>query len=97
RTARLAYTMRWAEVEPILEAAYGGRLRLHAVYHSHPDHDAYFSVEDRSAASGWLDDPNYAAAGQIVVSVRNGEVRAAKAFGWDDRAGAFSGPRWVGE
>lgn len=86
RTARTAYSMRWADVEPLLDAAYKGKLRLHAVYHSHPEHDAYFSAEDRAAAEAWLDDPNYAAAGQIVLSVRNRQVQAAKAFGLDTAA-----------
>jgi proteasome lid subunit RPN8/RPN11 len=83
RTARTAYSMRWADVEPLLNAAYKGQLRLRAVYHSHPEHDAYFSAEDRAAAEAWLDDSNYAGAGQIVLSVRGGEVKTVKAFAFD--------------
>ncbi|MCX8073604.1 MAG: Mov34/MPN/PAD-1 family protein [Candidatus Binatia bacterium] len=83
RTARTAYSMRYEEVAPLLEEAYQGRLELVAFYHSHPDHEAYFSAEDRAAASGWLDDPNYARAAQIVVSVREGKVAGAKAFAWN--------------
>ncbi len=84
RTAATAYNMRWTEVEPLLDAAYKRELRLHAVYHSHPEHDAYFSAEDRAAAAGWLEDPNYAVARQIVMSVRNREVCGIKAFAWDE-------------
>ncbi|MBI3782385.1 MAG: Mov34/MPN/PAD-1 family protein [Deltaproteobacteria bacterium] len=84
RTAATAYAMRYQEVEPIFEAAYKGHIRLHAVYHSHPEHDAYFSEEDRAAALGWIDDPSYAAAGQIVLSIRNRAVVGAKGFGWDE-------------
>jgi proteasome lid subunit RPN8/RPN11 len=84
RTAATAYAMRYQEVEPLLEAAYRGEVVLRAVYHSHPEHDAYFSEHDRAAAEGWVGDPNYAAAGQIVMSVRGGEVVNAKAFGWDE-------------
>ncbi len=83
RDARTAYNMRYADVEPIFEAAYKGTLRLRAVYHSHPEHDAYFSDTDRAAAEGWIDDPNYAAAGQIVVSVRQRRAVVAKAFVFD--------------
>ena len=83
RTAATAYAMNYREVEPYLEAAFRGELRLVAFYHSHPEHDAYFSAEDRAAAEGWLEDPNYAAAGQIVLSVRGGRVAAARAFRWD--------------
>jgi proteasome lid subunit RPN8/RPN11 len=83
RTAATAYAMRYQEVEPYLEAAYRGELELLAFYHSHPEHDAYFSAEDRAAAEAWLADPNYARAAQIVVSVHNGRVVAARAFRWD--------------
>lgn len=83
RDAKTAYNMRYADVEPIFEAAYKGQLRLCAVYHSHPEHDAYFSETDAAAAEGWVDDPNYAAAAQIVVSVRQRKVVAAKAFVFD--------------
>ncbi|GBD25436.1 hypothetical protein HRbin30_00755 [bacterium HR30] len=83
RTARTAYSMRYEEVAPLLEEAYRGTVKLVAFYHSHPEHDAYFSAEDRAAAAGWLDDPNYAAAAQVVVSVRDGRVVDAKAFLWN--------------
>lgn len=89
RTARTAYSMNYEEVAPLLEAAYAGSLRLIAFYHSHPDHDAYFSAEDRAAAEAWLDDPNYAAAKQIVVSVRNGTVVGAQAFAWNEQRREF--------
>lgn len=84
RTAATAYLMRYADVEPLLEAAYRGEIRLVAVYHSHPEHDAYFSEQDRAAAEGWVGDPNYAAAGQVVMSVRGGEVVDTKAFAYDE-------------
>ncbi len=82
RTAAIAYTM-GGEAAPVLMAAERGELRLRAIYHSHPDHDAYFSAEDRTQALGGWDEPNYPQAAQIVMSVRGGEVRAAKAFIWD--------------
>lgn len=83
RTAATAYSMRYSDVEPLFEGAYRGELRLVAVYHSHPDHDAYFSEQDRAAADGWVDDPNYAEAVQFVVSVRQGEVKDTKMFLFD--------------
>ncbi|GIW43185.1 MAG: hypothetical protein KatS3mg077_0467 [Candidatus Binatia bacterium] len=82
RTAKTAYSMDYEEVAPLLEDAYRGAIRILAFYHSHPDHDAYFSAEDRAAAEGWLDDPNYAAAVQLVVSVREGKVVDVKAYAW---------------
>ncbi|HVO28036.1 MAG TPA: Mov34/MPN/PAD-1 family protein [Candidatus Margulisiibacteriota bacterium] len=89
RSARTAYTMRWKEVEPLLEAAYRGQIRLVAVYHSHPKHGAYFSAWDRAAAEGWVDDPNYATAGQIVVSVHRRRVCRMKGFAWDATVRGF--------
>jgi proteasome lid subunit RPN8/RPN11 len=82
RTARTAYTM-GPEAVPILLAAERGELRLRAIYHSHPDHDAYFSAEDRTQALGGWDEPNYPEAAQIVIAVRHGVVQGAKAFAWN--------------
>ena len=85
RTAAIAYTM-GPEAAPILLAAERGELILRAIYHSHPDHDAYFSAEDRQQALGGWDEPNYPQAAQIVISVREGTVRATKAFAWNETA-----------
>jgi proteasome lid subunit RPN8/RPN11 len=82
RTAATAYTM-GAEAAPVLLAAERGELCLRAFYHSHPEHDAYFSEEDRKQAfGGW-------AAGQIVISVYGREVRNTAAFVWDEQARDF--------
>jgi len=85
RTARIAYTM-GREAAPILIGAERGELILRAIYHSHPEHDAYFSAEDKKQAMGGWDEPNYPQAAQIVMSVRAGTVRATKAFAWDEAA-----------
>jgi proteasome lid subunit RPN8/RPN11 len=85
RTAAIAYTM-GPEAAPILMRAERGELRLHAIYHSHPEHEAYFSEEDRKQAFGGWDEPNYPHAGQIVMSVRQRAVRATKVFVWDAAA-----------
>ena len=81
RTAAIAYTM-GPEAAPVLLAAERGELQLRAIYHSHPDHDAYFSAEDRTQALGGWDEPNYPAAVQIVMSVRQRTVKGTKAFAW---------------
>jgi proteasome lid subunit RPN8/RPN11 len=89
RTARTAYNM-GSECAPVLIAAGRGELRLLAFYHSHPDHDAYFSAEDKKQALGGWEEPGYADAAQIVLSVRAGVVGAAKAFAWDASARDFA-------
>jgi proteasome lid subunit RPN8/RPN11 len=82
RDARTAYYMDGKELLRILKELDNGKLKLRAFYHSHPDHDAYFSAEDKTQALGGGEEPSYAVA-HIVLSVRAGVVGAAKAFAWD--------------
>jgi [CysO sulfur-carrier protein]-S-L-cysteine hydrolase len=87
RTAETAYTM-GPEAVPILVGHDRGRLCIVAIYHSHPQHDAYFSAEDRKQAT-IFDEPSYPDAAQIVVSVYDREVKAVKSFGWSAEKGDF--------
>ncbi len=87
RTAEIAYTM-GPEAAPVLVAHDKGDLVLRAVYHSHPQHDAYFSAEDKKQATVW-DEPSYPDAAQIVISVYDRQVKEAKAFQWDSTVGDF--------
>ena len=87
RTAAIAYTM-GPEAVPVLVGHERGALVIRAIYHSHPQHAAYFSAEDKKQATVW-DEPSYPEAIQIVVSVIDGEVRDAKAFRWQDAAQDF--------
>jgi proteasome lid subunit RPN8/RPN11 len=96
RTARIAYTM-GSEAVPILIGAERGALTLRAFYHSHPEHDAYFSTEDRKQAMGGWDEPNYPDAAQIVMSVRNRAVQTTKVFGWDTARREFVEFRLIAE
>jgi proteasome lid subunit RPN8/RPN11 len=73
---------------PILVGHERGTLTIRAIYHSHPQHAAYFSAEDKMQATVW-DEPSYPDAAQIVVSVIDGTVRDAKAFRWDAAAADF--------
>lgn len=88
RTAATAYTM-GPEAAPLQIDHERGRLRIVAFYHSHPQHDAYFSAEDRQQATV-LDEPSYPDAGQIVVSVYDRRVKEAKAFRWNDEQRDFT-------
>jgi proteasome lid subunit RPN8/RPN11 len=71
----------------LLEAGKLG-YRLKAFYHSHPNHDAYFSAEDRDAATPF-GDPTYPDALQIVVSVYERVVRTIKSFAWSEEKNNF--------
>ncbi len=87
RTATIAYTM-GPEAAPILVGHERGDLTLRAFYHSHPQHEAYFSDEDKKQATVW-DEPSYPDAAQIVVSIYDREVRTAKAFQWNEAGRDF--------
>lgn len=87
RTAATAYTM-GADAVPVLVGHERGTLTIRAIYHSHPQHAAYFSAEDTLQATVW-DEPSYPEATQLVVSVIDGEVRDLKAFRWQDATRDF--------
>jgi adenylyltransferase/sulfurtransferase len=55
---------------------------IRVLYHSHPDHGAYFSDEDRARAMAW-DEPSYPGACYLVVSVVAGRVDDRIVVGWD--------------
>lgn len=88
RTAETAYTM-GPEAAPVLIDHERGRLVIRAIYHSHPQHDAYFSAEDRKQATVW-DEPSYPDAAQIVISVYDGVVKEVKAFAWNEEQREFA-------
>jgi proteasome lid subunit RPN8/RPN11 len=87
RTAATAYVM-GPEAVPVLLAHDRNELVIEAFYHSHPQQDASFSVEDRERAilGG---EPSYPDAGYVVISVRNRRVEGVKAFRWNTAARDF--------
>jgi proteasome lid subunit RPN8/RPN11 len=88
RNATIAYSMDEQQLDSVcLEANRIGYV-LKALYHSHPDHDAYFSTEDRAGATPF-GEPTYPEAAQIVISVRSRMVREIRAFAWSDEKSDF--------
>jgi len=81
RTAAIAYAMDPIELEAVVKQAESTGAKLKAFYHSHPDHDAYFSEEDKAFASPF-GEPTYPDTAQIVVSVYNRAVKTVRAFAW---------------
>lgn len=61
---------------------------LRCIYHSHPDHGAYFSEEDQLVASPF-GEPNFPGVSYLVISVMGGEVADKKVFTWDDATEQF--------
>jgi proteasome lid subunit RPN8/RPN11 len=63
---------------------------LKIVYHSHPDHDAYFSATDRAQACSFdPSEPDYPDTAHLVISVRDGKFARAAAFAWDSEHREF--------
>ena len=84
RDARTAYLMEAKGQLAVLQEIDRRKLKLKAVYHSHPDHEAYFSATDRAQACSFdPTEPDYPETAYIVMSVRNGKFASATAFVWD--------------
>ncbi len=85
RDARTAFLMDPREHLAVLQEVDSRGLKLKAVYHSHPDHDAYFSATDRAQACSFdPTEPDYPQTAYIVISVRAGKFAKAAAFIWDE-------------
>lgn len=83
RTAAIAYAMDPRELQSVLDDADQAGAKLKAFYHSHPDHEAYFSAEDKAFATPF-GEPTFPSAAQIVVSIFHRTVKDIKAFAWSD-------------
>jgi proteasome lid subunit RPN8/RPN11 len=88
RTAVIAYAMDPKELELVIDNAARDGAKLKAFYHSHPDHDAYFSDEDKVFASPF-GEPTFPNAAQIVVSIYQREVKRLAAFAWSEDQNDF--------
>jgi len=89
RTSREAYRMDNLQVHRIVTEAEGAGGRVVAFYHSHIDCDAYFSKEDRMAATPF-GQPAFPEVTYLVVSVVEGELKGKKAFRWDEEEEIFA-------
>ena len=88
RDATIAYSIDELQLESMRFEANKIGFTLKAFYHSHPNHDAYFSAEDRAGATPF-GEPTYPEAAQIVVSVYDRAVKTIKAFKWSDATQDF--------
>ncbi|HEU4340376.1 MAG TPA: M67 family metallopeptidase [Candidatus Binatia bacterium] len=83
RTAAIAYAMDPKELERVIQQAELAGSKLKAFYHSHPDHDAYFSDEDKAFATPF-GEPTFPGTAQIVVSIDNRVIKQICAFVWSE-------------
>jgi len=88
RDATIAYFMEPKELLTVNREVDSGKAALKAFYHSHPNHDAYFSAEDKRQAL-FGDEPSYPDTAYVVISVYDRQVRNIKAFQWDEAAKDF--------
>jgi proteasome lid subunit RPN8/RPN11 len=89
RDARTAYHMD-ARQQLAIERTFGERgLELKAIYHSHPDHGAYFSDEDQLLAAPW-GEPNHPGLAWLVVSVLRGRASRVSEFSWDEHGRRYT-------
>ncbi len=88
RTAVIAYAMDMKELELVIDNGARSGAKLKAFYHSHPDHEAYFSNEDKAFASPF-GEPTFPNAAQIVVSIYGREVKRMCAFAWSEEQNDF--------
>ncbi|MBF0566745.1 MAG: M67 family metallopeptidase [Nitrospirae bacterium] len=88
RTARVAYAMNRDEAEEIFKSAKRSGESVVAFYHSHPEHDAYFSEEDKEAQTVF-GEPEFPEALQVVISVKLGMINGIKYFRWNGSSGDF--------
>ncbi len=88
RTATDAYHMDEQELFQLLREIDDRGWRLKAFYHSHPNHDAYFSAEDSRMALLW-DEPAYPGAHYLVASVYEGRMKEIRGYTWDGKKREF--------
>jgi proteasome lid subunit RPN8/RPN11 len=83
RDATIAYFMEPKELLAVLREVDSGKAILKAFYHSHPNHDAYFSAEDKARAM-FGDEPSYPDAVYVVISIYDRVVQAIRAYIWEE-------------
>ena len=88
RTAVIAYAMDPKELERVIDHGARAGAKLKAFYHSHPEHEAYFSDEDKAFASPF-GEPTFPNAAQIVVSIYHREIKRLAAFVWSGEQNDF--------
>lgn len=82
RDARTAYVIERSDFDGIVSSAREKGEDIIAFYHSHCEHEAYFSEED-VAAQTVFGEPEFPSAFHVVVSVINGRIHDITYFLWD--------------
>lgn len=88
RDARTAYLIERSEFDKIVSSAAEKGEGIIAFYHSHCEHEAYFSEEDFSAQTVF-GEPEFPDAFHVIVSVMNGKIHDIKCYKWDQESKRF--------
>lgn len=88
RDARTAFYIDPRELLRIFKETEKRNMALKVFYHSHPEHDAYFSKEDENMAL-FDGEPVYPGARYLVVSVYNREIKDEALFSWNSARKVF--------
>jgi [CysO sulfur-carrier protein]-S-L-cysteine hydrolase len=88
RDARTAYNIDPKELMGILKEVDSKQLPIKVFYHSHPEHDAYFSEEDSRMAL-FDGEPTYPEASYLVVSIYDKKFRDQALFTWNPETKTF--------
>ncbi len=90
RDSRTGYFVDPKEVYDLTKQTEDEGKKVLAFYHSHPDHECYFSQTDHDGAVIW-GEPVYPGAVYIIVSVFDRKVKDAQVFLWDGEKYSPSG------
>lgn len=88
RDARTAYFIDRGDFDWIISNANENGDEIIALYHSHVEHEAYFSEEDFDAQTVF-GEPEFPDALHVVVSIIGKKINDIKCFKWDRDAGTF--------
>ena len=88
RDGRTAYFIDRADFDWIISNAHENGDEIIAFYHSHVEHEAYFSEED-VAAQTVFGEPEFPDALHVVVSIMDRKINDIKCFKWDGDTGTF--------
>ena len=88
RDARTAFYIDPKELMEILRDVHDKGMQIKVFYHSHPDHDAYFSEEDKRMAL-FDNEPSYLGATYLVISVYDSKIKNQALFAWNETKKVF--------
>lgn len=88
RDAKTAYMIDRDEAEQIIASSREKSEQVLAFYHSHTNHEAYFSITDVEAQTVF-GEPEFPDAVHIVVSVIKNKIHDIKGFKWDRESNDF--------